>query len=298
SPNHSLEFPPKSTNIDNNFNILSPLKNSYLLLPRPLSSLALLNNTLNSIIAPDGKRNEHNDATLGHVIERFVKDKLLSYGIMFHSGNFVSKDELVYGESDITIETKTAVIFIEIKKKGMTRLSMSGVDYSILSDLGGGLIHATSQCFKAERVLRCDGRISIEGSSPITYKSQKVIKIALTLYDYGSFQDRMTIRSILTNSLGVTFKGANSGIDKKLNNWKEHINELSTHIQCLKDSSQLDAEPFHNLFFMSISQLLMILEEKGSSDGLVKALTMLSSVSHSTRDFYKEYSLSRKYMQP
>ncbi|HCN8248943.1 TPA: hypothetical protein N6459_003326 [Escherichia coli] len=108
----------------------------------------------------------------------------------------------------------------------------------------------------------------------------------------------MTIRSILTNSLGVTFKGANSGIDKKLNNWKEHINELSTHIQCLKDSSQLDAEPFHNLFFMSISQLLMILEEKGSSDGLVKALTMLSSVSHSTRDFYKEYSLSRKYMQP
>ena len=298
SPNHSLEFPPKSTNIDNNFNILSPLKKSYLLLPRPLSSLALLNNTLNSIIAPDGKRNEHNDATLGHVIERFVKDKLLSYGIVFHSGNFVSKDGLVYGESDITIETETAVIFIEIKKKGMTRLSMSGVDYSILSDLGGGLIHATSQCFKAERVLRCDGRISIEGSSPITYKSQKVIKIALTLYDYGSFQDRMTIRSILTNSLGVTFKGANSGIDKKLNNWKEHINELSTHIQCLKDSSQLDAEPFHNLFFMSISQLLMILEEKGSSDGLVKALTMLSSVSHSTRDFYKEYSLSRKYMQP
>ncbi|MDW2644781.1 hypothetical protein RYZ59_14515 [Citrobacter sp. HN-141] len=297
SPNHSLEFPPKSTNIDNNFNILTPLKSSYLLLPRPLSSLAFLNNTLNSIIAPDGKRNKHNDATLGHVIERFVKDKLLSYGILFHSGNFVSKDGLVYGESDITIETDNTIIFIEIKKKGMTRLSMSGVDYSILSDLGGGLIHATSQCFKAERVLRCDGKINIEGSSPIIYKSQRVIKIALTLYDYGSFQDRMTIRSILTNSLGATFKGANSSIDKKLNNWKEHINELSTHIQCLKDSNQLDAEPFHNLFFMSISQLLMILEDKGSSEGLVKALITLSSISHSTRDFYKEYSLSKKYIK-
>lgn len=297
SPNHSLEFPPKSTNIDNNFNILTPLKSSYLLLPRPLSSLAFLNNTLNSIIAPDGKRSKHNDATLGHVIERFVKDKLLSYGILFHSGNFVSKDGLVYGESDITIETDTAIIFIEIKKKGMTRLSMSGVDYSILSDLGGGLIHATSQCFKAERVLRCDGIINIEDSSPIIYKSQRVIKIALTLYDYGSFQDRMTIRSILTNSLGATFKGANSSIDKKLNNWKEHINELSTHIQCLKDSNQLDAEPFHNLFFMSISQLLMILEENGSSESLVKALITLSSISHSTRDFYKEYSLSKKYIK-
>lgn len=297
SPNHSLEFPPKSTNIDNNFNILTPFKNSYLLLPRSLSSLAFLNNTLNSIIAPDGKRNKDNDAALGHVIERFVKDKLLSYGIVFHSGSFVSKDGLVSGESDITIETDAAVIFIEIKKKGMTRLSMSGVDYSILSDLGGGLIHATSQCFKAERVLRCDGQISIEGSSPITYKSQRVIKIALTLYDYGSFQDRMTIRSILTNSLGVTFKGANSDIDKKLGNWKEHINELSTHIQCLKESSQLDIEPFHNLFFMSISQLLMILEEKSSSEELVKALITLSSISHSTRDFYKEYSLSRKHMQ-
>lgn len=96
---------------------MTPLKSSYLLLPRPLSSLAFLNNTLNSIIAPDGKRNKHNDATLGHVIERFVKDKLLSYGILFHSGNFVSKDGLVYGESDITIETDNTIIFIEIKRK-------------------------------------------------------------------------------------------------------------------------------------------------------------------------------------
>ncbi|HCW3119488.1 TPA: hypothetical protein OXC77_002271 [Enterobacter roggenkampii] len=298
SPNRSLEFPPKSTDIDNNFNILLPLKKHYLLLPQSLSALAFLNNTLNSIIAPNGKRDNHNDATLGHVIERFVKDKLLSYGIVFHSGNFVSKDRLVEGESDITIETDTAIIFIEIKKKGMTRLSMSGVDYSILSDLGGGLIHATSQCFKAERVLRCDGEINIEGSSPIKYKSQRVFKIALTLYDYGSFQDRMTIRSILTNSLGVTFKGANTSIDKKLDTWKDHINELSTHITSLKNSNQLDIEPFHNLFFMSISQLLMILEDNGTSEGFAKVLTTLSSLSHSTRDFYKEYSLSKKYIQP
>lgn len=167
-----------------------------------------------------------------------------------------------------------------------------------MSDLGGGLIHATSQCFKAERVLRCDGEINIEGSSPIKYKSQRVFKIALTLYDYGSFQDRMTIRSILTNSLGVTFKGANTSIDKKLDTWKDHINELSTHITSLKNSNQLDIEPFHNLFFMSISQLLMILEDNGTSEGFAKVLTTLSSLSHSTRDFYKEYSLSKKYIQP
>ncbi len=297
SPNHSLEFPPKSTDIDNSFHVLFPLKKHYLLLPRPLSALAFLNNTLNAIIAPNGKRDNDNDAMLGHVIERFVKDKLLSNGIRFHSGNYVSKDGLVHGESDIAIETDTSIIFIEIKKKGMTRLSMSGVDYSILSDLGGGLIHATSQCFKAERILRCEGVINIEGSSPIIYKSQRIIKIALTLYDYGSFQDRMTIRSILTNSLGVIFKGVDTSIDKKLVTWKSHINELSKHIQCLKDASQLDDQPFHNLFFMSIPQLMMILEENGTSEGLTKVLTTLSSVSHSTRDFYKEYSLSKKYIQ-
>ncbi|CAI1055920.1 hypothetical protein [Serratia quinivorans] len=297
TPNKSLGFPPKSTDIDNNFTQLIPFKENYLLLPRPLSALAFLNSTLNAIIAPDGERNKDNDAMLGHVIERFIKDKLNHYSIAYRSGNFVSNDGLVSGESDLTIETENSIIFIEIKKKGMTRLSMSGVDYSILSDLGGGLIHATSQCFKAERVLRCDGEINIEGSPPLIYKSQRIFKIALTLYDYGSFQDRMTIRSILNNSLGATFKGSDAKIDKKLDNWKDHINELSEHIQKLKHFGQLDDEPFHSLFFMSTPQLLMILEDKVSSEGIDKALRTLSSVSHSTRDFYKEYSLSRNLMQ-
>lgn len=297
TPNKNLEFPPKSLAIDNSFTPLLPFKDSYLLMPKPLSSLAFLNNTLNSIIAPDGKRNNSNDAILGQVIERFVKSKLDSYGIKYYSGDYLSKDGAISGESDITIETDSAIIFIEIKKKGMTRLSMSGVDYSILSDLGGGLIHATSQCFKAERVLRCDGVINIDGSQGILYKSQRIIKVALTLYDYGSFQDRMTIRSILNNSLGATFKAGELKADKKLNDWREHINEISEHISKLDEAGQLDEEPFHSLFFMSIPQLLMILESQPSGKGLEKTLRTLSSISHSTRDFYKEYSLNKAYIQ-
>jgi len=296
SPNKELEFPPRNTAIDNSFNQLLPFEGGYLLMPRSLSSLAFLNNTLNSIIAPDGQRNKHNDKILGGVLEEFVKRKLHSYGIAYRSGNYISKDGLVSGESDITIETKSAIIFIEIKKKGMTRLSMSGVDYSILSDLGEGLIHATSQCFKAERILRCDGEINIDASNPILYKSQRIIKVALTLYDYGSFQDRMTIRSILTNSLGATFKVADSKIDKKLKDWKKHINELSEHTEKLSEYGQLDDEPFHSLFFISIPQLLMILEDKPSAEGLEKAFRTLSSINHSTRDFYKEYLLNKPYM--
>lgn len=297
TPNKNLEFPPKSTEIDNSFNQLLPIGSDYLLMPKPLSSLAFLNNTLNSIITPGGVRNKNNDAALGHVIERFVKEKLDNCGIQFYSGDYTSKDGLVYGESDITIETKTSLIFIEIKKKGLNRLSMSGVDYSILSDLGGSLIHAASQCFKAERVLRCDGEIVLDGMPPIKYQSQRIIKIALTLYDYGSLQDKMTIRSIMTNSLGASFKVSDSKLDKSLKGWREHIEELSEHIKKLDEHGQLDDEPYHNLFFMSIPQLLMILEDASSSEDLEKTLRTLSSISHSTRDFYKEYSLCKTYIK-
>lgn len=295
-PNENLKFPPQNTEIDHSFNQMLPFKNKYLLMPRPLSSLAFLNSTLNSIIAPDGKRNNENDKTLGLLLERFVKERLDSYGIVYRSGSYTSKDGLVSGESDITIETENAIIFIEIKKKGMTRLSMSGVDYSILSDLGEGLIHATSQCFKAESILRCDGEISIDASQPILYESKKIIKVALTLYDYGSFQDRMTVRTILKNALGATYKFKDSKIDKKLKDWDKHLGELSEYIAKLDSFGQLDDEPFHNLFFLSVPQLLMMLEDKPSAAELEKAFGTLSSLTHSTKDFYKEYSLSKPYM--
>lgn len=297
SPNRDLGFPPKSTKTDHSFNQLIPFNSGYLLLPRSLSSLAFINTTLNAIIAPDGKRNDNNDATLGTVIERFVKHKLDIHDIEYRSGEFISKYGTISGECDIVIETEDAIIFIEIKKKGMTRLSMSGVDYSILSDLGSGLIHATAQCFKAERILKCDDELLINGSAPLKYKSQRIFKIALTLNDYGSFQDRMTIRTILANSLNMTFEGRDKKINKKLEDWKEHLSEISEHIGKLKEVGKLPREPFHDLFFMSIPQLTLILEKMQSSAGVVSALRTLASLSYSTRDFYKEFSLSKLHFK-
>lgn len=295
NPNEGLNFPPENTCIDHGFNQLLPFKDNYLLLPRSLSSLALINSTLNAIIAPDGVRSRNNDSVLGQVIERFVKDKLSLLNMAYRSGEFVDRAGDIEGESDIVIETETAIIFFEIKKKGMTRLSMSGVDYSILSDLGDGLIHASAQCFKAERVLRCDGQIIINNEQPIKYNSQRVFKIALTLFDYGSFQDRMTIRTILSNSINATFHVNDERYQKKLKGWEVHLNEISQHINALKKKNQLDTEPFHNLIFMSIPQLLMILSNHNSNESLEKVLRGMTSMSFSTRDFYKEYSLASPY---
>lgn len=294
-PNHNLCFPPKNISIDHNFNQLIPFKESYVLLPKPLSSLAFINNTMNSLICPDGIRNKNNEAAIGQVVERFVKHKLQTYGISYLSGGYVSVDGTICGESDVTIETEEALIFIEIKKKGMTRQSMDGVDYSILSDLGDGLIHASAQCYKAERVLKCDGKLNINNFSTIVYKNQRIFKIALTLNDYGSFQDRMTIRTLLSHSLGSIFKSDDNKIDKKLDGWRKHLQEMSLHINELKNHVGYYEEPFHDLFFMSVPQLLMILRDRNTAEALVKTLTTLSSVSHSTRDFYKEYSLSKRF---
>jgi hypothetical protein len=73
------------------------------------------------------------DDRLGPPIELFLREQLSAHGIRTLAGTYVVDGD--DGECDIVIETKKVVIFIEIKKKPLTRMAQAGSDAHVLIDL-------------------------------------------------------------------------------------------------------------------------------------------------------------------
>jgi hypothetical protein len=71
------------------------------------------------------------------------------------------------------------------------------------------------------------------------------------------------------------------------------INKLSEKLAKLNNLSSNNANnsPFFNSWFLSVPQLLVLLDNVNSNDSLKTELWKIRSVSASTLDFYFEYSL-------
>ncbi len=233
---------------------------------------------------------------LGEKIEDFIKNEFSIREIEFKSGRYdKSPDEI-----DILVEASDTLIFFEVKTKPLTRKAKCGDDLALLVDLSNSLIASQIQINKHEIFIRKNGYISLKDGSICELKGKNIERVSMTLLDYGSFQDRTIIFNFLENMLLGEFEAindlCNDDLNQKIGNLNEKLNKFKCQFdELVKLDSTREKNRFGNCWFLSVPQLLLILDNVNSSDELKNELWRTRHVELGVIDFYKDYGYARQF---
>lgn len=182
-------------------------------------------------------------------------------------------------------------MFFELKAKPLTRKSKTGKDLELFVDLSKSLLHSQFQANKHELFLRNKGYIYFKNSNyQLYFNNKKIIKISVSLLDFGSFQSRDFIFQFLQCMLTGMLDFQNETIIKKIDEINQLIMKFQNNFTNLVQlESRYESNPFFNCYYLSLLQLLIILDQVKSEEDLKNEICTLRSVSFSTMDFYQEY---------
>lgn len=273
----------------------------YLLIDPSICAYATIDSILNAL-----KPHFNNfDSDVGDQAEIFLREELKKFGITPLHGNYTSlisegkgKTTKAKGECDAVIECSDRIIFMEVKKKALTNKSKSGIDVYILIDLALSLLHAQAQASRHESLLYEKEVLEISNSSNEIHELRKVKnsinreveKIAVSLLDFGSFQDRAFLSNLLEVSLDNNFSTREIDFSEKFQSLEKYLNTIRNQYNKMKKYQDDYEIPFFNCWFLSIPQVLILLDSTRDEDSFWKALSKIRHISTGTSDFYYEYS--------
>ena len=174
------------------------------------------------------------DHKVGPAIGRFLETEFASHGVPINGGDYDAGRE--HGECDLVIETPETVIFAEVKKKALTRRSKAGSDADLLLDLAGSLLAAQAQAGWHEVRLRHDGHLDLRRDGIATrleLNDRGVERLAVSLLDFGSFQDRILLKQFLEATLNARFTPAATSLNKKFEKINDALIEIREQMAAL-----------------------------------------------------------------
>lgn len=265
----------------------------YWLVDRSVCALGFLEALFTLLRGEDSKF----DGALGSAIENYLISEFSQHGIQCASGKYSvdGKD----GECDLVIETEKVVFFLELKKKPLTRNARSGSDIHLLIDLAGSLLDSQVQSGWHEVRIRKAGYLNLQrngNTKCIELKGRSIERLSITLLDFGVFQDRIIISRFLEACLSSTF-ALKPGIEGEM--LEKSINSLNRAAEDWKEQSKLlygtemINNPFMHCWFLSVPQLLLILDGVDGPEAFGNAMRVNRHLIMNTQDFYYEYSQAR-----
>ena len=241
------------------------------------------------------------DSELGHQLEIFIQEKLSANGITFKTGDY--NVDGVYGECDILIESRKAIILIEFKKKVLTSKAKSGTDFSLLIDLSESVLDTQIQTGRTEIILREKGSITLiakdKSIQTINLNNRPIERIALTQLEFGSFHDRFVFKHLLTTLLTHSYEACTEEqkiiekfeqLEVKQKKWMEQYNKL------YPIDDNYFQPPFFNCWFMSLPQLIEVINLSSDNDSFYEIFQRPKHITYNTFDWYREFDLATKLL--
>lgn len=270
-------------------------KDRYLLMDQSWSAIAFYE-TLSQCIRhcyPDKF-----DSELGSHLEEVVKQLLDRKGIPYKDG-YYDQDE----ECDLILETKNKVIFVEIKKKPLTRKAIAGSGVHQFNDLSKSLVSSQIQLGKHESKLRRDERIELRKhlnpkrcrgmQTQMVELDERIIeRVSLSAWDYGFLNNSLIVTEILSLLTICDIQATNPDEDVILNDLRKMIQKLKKQYDDLNDIYGEQRDLKHTYFdctFISLQQFMMILDDSNDVDSFIDALFRTKQVTTQSGDFYCEY---------
>lgn len=288
APNADLKTPADIPAVDFGFRPLVPLEGRRMLIDKSWCGAGFYE-AIASILREAGVNGV--DDKVGLAAERFIKSELSKKGVAHLSGKY--KHGGMDGECDVVVETSDTIIFIEIKKKSLTRKSRGGSDVDLLLDISGSLIDSQVQLGGHELLIRDQGYIDLDADSVVTrlnLNGRKIERVSLSLLDYGGIQDRRVISQILSLVLTAQFTPADAAHKKKFDLLNLKCQELQQQAIRLTPPGAKHNIPYFNCWFLSIPQFLVLLDDVRSNEDLKQALWETRHISMGSLDFYRELS--------
>jgi hypothetical protein len=223
------------------------------------------------------------DQDMGSAVERVTAAAFSTHGIniTIQGSTYSMLDPLTggkqTGECDVVVETPECIVFIETKKKPHRRASATGDALANLIDLSGSLFDAQAQLAQHERILLRHQYIQFDDGKRLNHGGRDIERMAITLLDYGSPQDKFFLRQLFGALAGVSF-GA-EGIDatnaEKLSELNASVALLVKEIETLVQLGKTRDELFFNCWFLA-------------------RLKSLKHFTYRTLDFYRDFGLARR----
>lgn len=271
--------------------LLTLHKNQYFIFDHSLNAPAIIEAVLARL------RQIGLDADMGYGIEGLLHKELGNRNVPTKTGKYNALGKT--WECDIVIETSERVIFLETKKKSLTRAARSGFDVAILVDMADSLVSATLQALRHQLQILKDGFIDLiqpDGSIvKLDLNNREVECISITLPDYGSFQDRIILERILDNSMRLEFSTGDQDFQKKLTKVNKKFHELRdvTNDLYVQAGKPAQWRPFFNCWFLSVPQFLVLLDEVTDAEEFDKALNLTRRMTTGSRDFYFDFHYAK-----
>ncbi len=235
------------------------------------------------------------ETLVGSQAERFLEAELATRGVLAQSGDYDFGAD--HGECDIVVETDKRIVFIELKKKALTRKSRAGSDVDLVLDLAGSLLAAQAQCGWHEVRLRATDHLDLDRNGSryrLERKDRDIERIAIALLDYGSFQDRTFLKHMMEATIGVTFSPTDPSLTKKFKSINDALAEISDQIVQLRDEDDENAQPFFHCWFLSLPQVLIMLDHVTDPESFWDQIRSTRHFVTGTSDFYHDFSYRRR----
>lgn len=270
----------------------------FIILDRSIMGPAIVESVLSAMRSVVG--DSFQSVVVGPGLEYFVRRELMDHGIVSVSGDY---DTDVHGECDVVIEAGERLAFIELKAKALTRDANAGSDVAVTLSLAASVIQSQKQAMGHEIELRRNGALTLiekdqDKSCLLHWRKQAVDRISLGIFDFGTFQDKTIVAQLLSGVIGARYEVIDENLHaakkkdfKKLN---ETINQLSQHLIAWEDMGEERVDAFSRCWFMSVPQLLLLLEDVEGPDDFFRNLGMVRRLTFQTFNFYFEYGNARK----
>jgi hypothetical protein len=114
------------------------------------------------------------------------------------------------------------------------------------------------------------------------------------LLDFGSFQDRILLKQFLEANLNAEFLVNDEALKKDFTKLNILLAQLREQAKALGQEKEENNQPFFHCWFLSIPQLLVLLDGVQGADAFKKALWQTRHITFSSLDFYFEHAYMRK----
>ncbi|WP_205520821.1 hypothetical protein [Propylenella binzhouense] len=270
---------------------LLKLGTCYCLIDRSVCAPAFIE----ALLAALRPQREGLDNAVGLAMERFVEREFVAHGVPTLSGDY--DHDTKHGQCDVIADTPQTLIFFELKKKALTRRAQAGMDADLLLDLAGSLLKAHAQAGWHEVRLKQAGTLELvrDGvTRTLSLNGREVEKVAMSMLDYGSFQDRIVLRHFLETTMNATFRPVDLQLSKRFDEINVSLAEIRDQIALNYPRREQVEHPFFNCWFMSVPQLLILLDGVSDAAGFRAALWTCRHITTGSADLYYELSLMRR----
>ncbi|MBZ9801176.1 hypothetical protein [Mesorhizobium sp. ES1-6] len=203
------------------------------------------------------------------------------------------------GECDLVLEDDETVILIECKAKPITRAAMAGDTSDAVLAYLEGIVASQTQALQHQFVLENDGRIVFEDNSVLERRDRKIVRLSMTLFDYGTLQDRFIfsqLATVLASSTLTATDPSNASSTRRAKKSNEILEKLRKH---LAGDANLNEDFAHRIWerslptaSLSIGQLAVLLVDRNTVGKLAEAL--VKPATYASGSVLKEFYWMRK----